>query len=270
MSFLGFREFLQRKLVAVLCALFVLLVCAWLMRPVERPAWQLVRQGQVETSLSDIEGSFGQGLIAGTLGGFRTVLADFAWLQLYHIWTTKERAQLQAMIRLVTTLDPRPEFFWIGAARMLAYDVPAWRINEEGGYFELSKDRQKVIDREQAEQAFALLHRALAFHPDSSKLHLEIGQIYMNRLKDYAQAADWYLKASECPEAPYFAARVYAELLLRQGKAVEGYEFLKRHHGTLDDAPYPQQNIVYDRILYFEELLEVPDSLRFQPESSSL
>ena len=263
MSPLSSSHPLLRKALVSLITLAVLLGCALVTRPLEAPAWKVVKAGQVESNLN--EAAFGQGLVVGTLGGFRTVLADFAWLRLYQVWLTKERAKLDAMIRLVTTLDPRPEFFWISGARMLAYDVPAWRIKAEGGYFDLPQRRQAEIDREQAEQAFALLHRALAFHPDSPGLHLEIGQIYMNRLEDDAKAAEWYLKASKFPDAPYFAARVYAELLRRQGKTAEGYAFLKERYGQLDGAPFPQQTIVLDRIQYFEELLDVPIEQRFRP-----
>lgn len=240
-------------------ALAFLLVVGLLTRPIEAPAWKRVRAGQPELNLAGMEGALGQGIIAGMLGGFRSIMADFLWIQTNSVWEDQERAKLDSMVRLVTSIDPRPEFFWINSARMVAYDVPHWRIREEGGYQEVPEWRQEEIDREQAEQAFALIRRALEFHPDSPQLYLEIGQIYMIRLEDPAQAAPWFLRASEQPGAPYFAARIYAELLRRQGKDAQAYEFLKGLHRRLpDDDPYAQKGIILERIRELEETLEVP------------
>lgn len=244
---------------------FLLLIGA-LTRPIENPAWKQVRSGQAELNLAGMEGALGQGIIVGMLGGFRSVMADFLWIQTNAVWERRERAKLDSMIRLVTSIDPRPEFFWINGARMIAYDVPHWRIGEEGGYREVPEWRRKEIDREQAEQAFALLRRALEFHPDNPRLFLEIGQIYLNRLEDPAQAAPWFLRASEQPGAPRFAARIYAELLRRQGKNVQAYEFLKGLHRRLPEGdPYAQKGIILERIRELEETLKVPRSKAFIP-----
>ena len=45
---------------------------------------------------------------------------------------------------------------------MIAYDVPNWRIKQEGGYNHVPEIRQQEIDHEQAEQAFTLLESALS------------------------------------------------------------------------------------------------------------
>jgi tetratricopeptide (TPR) repeat protein len=243
----------------------ILLILGVCLRPIEDPAWKQVKSGQMELNLQGIEGSLGQGLVVGVLGGFRTIMADLVWIRMNTIWQRKDRAKLDAMIRLVTTLDPRPEFFWINSARMVAYDVPNWRIQEEGGYDAVPEVRQRALDLEQAEQAFVLLERAREFHPDSPKLTLETGQIYLNRLKDMPNAAKWFLKTAEMPGAPYFAARIYAELLRNQGKDREAYEYLKELHQTLPEDPFAQKGIVLERIQNLEEELEVPDILRFRP-----
>ena len=252
----------MRSICAVLLVLVVLGVAT---RPIEAPAWQIVKSRQPEMNLEAIEGALGQGLIVGVLGGFRAVMADFLWIRTNTIWERRDRVKLDAMVRLVTTLDPRPEFFWINGARMIAYDVPNWRIKEEGGYTDVPESRQQALDREQAGQAFAMLARAREFHPNKAKLYLEVGQIYLNRLKDVPNAAKWFLLASQQPDAPYFAARIYGELLRREGKNAEAYYFLKQLHLDLPDDPYAQKPIIYDRILELEEELKVPVWQRFQP-----
>ncbi len=253
---------------SVCIVLLVLVVLGMVTRPIEAPAWQVVKARQPEMNLQAIEGALGQGLIVGVLGGFRAVMADFLWIRTNTIWERRDRVKLDAMVRLVTTLDPRPEFFWINGARMIAYDVPNWRIQEEGGYTDVPESRQQALDREQAEQAFVMLERAREFHPEKAKLYLEVGQIYLNRLKDTANAAKWFLLASQQPDAPYFAARIYGELLRRQGKDTEAYDYLKQLHHDLPDDPYAQKPIILDRIRELEEELKVPVWQRFQPQAT--
>lgn len=251
---------------AGLLTLALLLLIGTLTRSIEQPAWKQVSSEQPELNLSGIEDALGQGVIVGMLGGFRSVMADFLWIQTNTVWERRERAKLDSMIRLVTSIDPHPKFFWVNSARMIAYDVPHWRIREEGGYRDVPDSRQKEIAREQAKQAFALIRRALEFHPDDPKLFLEIGQIYLHRLGDSAKAAPWFLRASEQPGAPRFAARIYAELLRRQGENARAYEFLKGLHRRLPDGdPHAQKGIVLERIRELEATLKLPRSQTFEP-----
>ena len=149
---------------------------------------------------------------------------------------------------------------------MIAYDVPNWRIREEGGYNAVPEARQEAIDLEQSGQAFELIDQALKFHPDHAKLYLEKAQIYLNRLKDDANAAEWFLKASEQDDAPYFAARIHAELLRKQGLDAEAYAFLKNLHRELPNVPFAQKNIILERIRELEKTLKVPFWERFMPQ----
>ena len=250
--------------------LLILVLVGLLTRPIEAPAWHVVKAGQPEMNLDAIEGALGQGLVVGVLGGFRSILADLLWIRTNTIWERKDRAKLDPMIRLVTTLDPRPEFFWINGSRMIAYDVPNWRIREEGGYQAVPEVRQQAIDMEQSEQAFELLDQALEFHPDRAKLYLEKGQIYLNRLKDDANAAMWFLRASEQDDAPYYAARIYGQLLRNQGLDEEAYLFLTDLYDQLPNVPFAQKNIILERIRNLENDLKIPFWERFQPSEASL
>lgn len=243
--------------------LILLLLLGLAVRPIEQIHWQVVKAGQPALNLEGVEGALGQGLIVGVLGGFRTVLADFLWIRLNSLWEEKERAKADTLIRLVTALDPRPEFFWINGARMIAYDIPHWRIREEGGVHNLTESRKLVIEREQAEQALALLDSARAFHPESPKIVLEIAQVYLNRLKDYEQAGEWFLKASKMRDAPYYASRVYAELLRRQGRDMEAYEYLMQLYREWPDDPYAHKDILLERIRGLEQDMNIPAAARF-------
>ncbi len=242
-----------------------LLICtAFLSQPLETRVWQEVDSQQWRGTIKVVEDTLGQGLTVGILGGFRAILADLAWLQLSTVWANEDRVKLSAMIRLVTTLDPRPEFFWINAARMVAYDVPAWRIRKSGGYNALSDIQKSAIDEEQASQAFEILKRGINFHPNTARLPMEIGQIYMNRLQNDALAAKWFYEASKFPDAPEFVVRIYAELLRRQGKLVEAYKYLTQIYPSLINASDYQQSLVLERIQMLEIDLNIMKENRFQ------
>lgn len=245
-------------------ALGILLLAGIVSRPLMLSGWKVVQAGQVELSLETVEETLGQGVVVGILGGFRTILADFMWIKLNMSWETRDRVQLDALMRMVTTLDPRPEYFWVNGARMIAYDVPVWRVREAGGYEALSEARVQAINQEQADQALSFLERARGFHPESHKLVLEIAQIYLNRLKDDAQAAEWFYRATQLPDAPYYAARLYAELLRKQGKLEEAYAYLKELYlGLPDDDPFALKDVVLERIQELETDLNIPLWNRF-------
>ena len=267
-------KFLQHpflmRLIRIVSILLILVLLGLLIRPIETPAWQSVKAGQSEMNLEALEGALGQGLVIGVLGGFRAILADFLWIRTNTIWERKDRTKLDSMVRLVTTLDPRPDFFWINGSRMIAYDVPNWRIREEGGYSDVPEGRQQAIDLEQSAQAFDLIDQALEFHPDNAKLYLEKAQIYLNRLKDDAKAAKWFLRASQQDDAPYFAARIHAELLRKQGLDIEAYDFLKNLHIQLPNTPSAQKGIILERISDLEKTLEIPFWERFMPSEEPL
>ena len=248
-------------------AFLVLLGAALVLKPVKEVCWEAVQAGQAELRVDSLDESVGQGVVLGVLGGLRSLVADFAWLELNRKWEARDRAGLGAMIQLVTSIDPRPEFFWINSARMIGYDVPHWRIAEAGGYGLVPETEQAAINAEQAMQALALLDRALSYHSDSARLKLEVGQIYLNRLKNYELAAEWFLKATKEKDAPYYAARIYADLLVRLSREMEAYAYLKELYLNLPDDPLAQGDIVLERIRELEERLGLAGDAVFRPST---
>ena len=116
------------RLSRIVSILLLLVLLGLLARPIEAPAWKAVKAGQSEMNLEAFEGALGQGLIIGVLGGFRAILADFLWIRTNIIWERKDRAKLDSMVRLVTTLDPRPDFFWINGSRMIEIKAQGGRL----------------------------------------------------------------------------------------------------------------------------------------------
>jgi tetratricopeptide (TPR) repeat protein len=123
---------------------------------------------------------------------------------------------------------------------------------------------QRRFDEEQSRVAVEYLESALEFHPEHPLLVLEIGNVFLNRLKDDETASRYYLRASKHPDAPYYAARIYAELLRRLDRKPEAYAFLKELYSTLPkDDVMAQTPIILERIRELEEELSIPAIVRF-------
>ena len=242
-----------------------LLLAGIVLQPVEGPAWERVRASQPALRLESLKDPLGQGVTVGLLGGFRAIVADFFWIRTYAIWETYDLPKTLTSIQVVTVIDPRPLYFWLNGSRIIAYDMPNWRIEKAGGYDLVPETVQRRFDEEQSARGTRYLEGALDYHPEHPLVVLEIGNIYLNRLKDVETAAGYYLRASKHPDAPYYAARIYAELLRRLERKEEAYAFLKELYPTLPaDDIMAQTPVVLERIRELEEELQVPEDKRFQ------
>lgn len=234
------------------------------LRPLEAPAWADVRAKQPALRLDSLKDALGQGVTVGLLGGFRAIVADFFWIRTNAVWEDYDLPATQTSIKLVTAIDPRPLFFWLNGSRMIAYDMPNWRIDKAGGYDVVPDAAKRRFDEEQSAIAIDYLETALDFHPEHPLLVLEIANVHLNRLKDLETASRYYLRASKHPDAPYYAARIYAELLRRLDRKPEAYAFLKKLYPTLPkDDLMAQAPVVLDRIRELEGELSIPPAQRF-------
>lgn len=207
----------------------------------------------------------GAGALFGWLGGFKALAADFLWLRMYAGWEERDLPGTQTLIRAVVAVDPRPVYFWLNGARILAYDLPAWRIASEGGYEIISATRRRGIELEHARMAIRHLEAARRVQAGQASLWIEQANIELNKLGDLAAAAASYRRAWEEPRGPYYAARIYGELLRRQGKNEEAYAWLKALYPQLPaedeaaDAP-----LVWSRLQALEKVLAVPPERAFR------
>lgn len=238
------------------------------LRPLEAPAWAVIRSSQPALRLESLKDALGQGVTVGLLGGFRAIVADFFWIRTNSIWEGNDLPGTQTSIKLVTAIDPRPLYFWLNGSRMIAYDMPNWRIDQAGGYDAVPDAVKRRFDEEQSAVAIRYLENALEFHPGEPLLVLEIANVHLNRLKDVATAAGLYLQAARHPEAPFYAARIHAELLRKLGRNAEAYAFLKQLHPTLPAEDIGAlADVVLGRIRELEDELSVPEPARYQPRA---
>jgi hypothetical protein len=249
----------RSRLALPVVRLVALAAAGWLLGRVVAPVWQSARAAQPALRLDSSVAAAGQGVTLALLGGFRALVADAVWLRMYASWEKQDLPAADTLIRLVTAIDPRPVYFWLNGARIIAYDLTAWRIALAGGYDRVSGARQDEIGREQAALALQFLERAMAFHPQSADLWIERANIELNRLHDIGAAAASYRRAYEQPDAPYFAARLHGELLRRMNRQAEALAWLKQLHPTLPPGVEgARADLVLERIRDLERELAVP------------
>ncbi|MDB6094126.1 MAG: hypothetical protein JWM32_1688 [Verrucomicrobia bacterium] len=167
------------------------------------------------------------------LGAWRGVLADVVWLCAAERWEERDAEGTERLLGWVTAIDPKPVYFWINGARILAYDVPTWRIAalESEGF--MPKSAKERCVRDHAQRAIDRLTAAQRFHPDCPELWIERANIELNVLGDTRAAAASFRSASEQTGAPFFAARIYAELLRGLGEKEQALAWLKKLHPSL-------------------------------------
>ncbi len=218
-----------------------------------------------------LDAMVGRGVSLAVLGGYRALAADLLWLETYVAWRAGDRSATAALIRMVTAVDERREWFWLNGARMIAYDMAHWRQAEAAADGNDSPARRRQIREEQAGAALDLLAEARRWHPRSAAVCMEMANIELCGRADAAAAARWYRAAAGLPGAPHCAARIFAELLRRQGRRTEAYAWLRRLHPTLRRGdPEAMPDVVLARIRELETELGIPAAARFAPPEIDL
>ncbi len=225
----------------------------------EAPLWSRVRARQPALRLDSHWAAAGQGLLLGVLGGFRTAAADLAWLRMAHAWEEQDGVATDAWLRCASILDPAVLGFWINGARILAYDVPEWRLAAAGGPGAVPAAARARLYQGQARSALDRLAEAREFHRDSAALWIEQANLELNRLGDVRAAAASYRRAAEQPRAPYYAARLHGELLRRLGEKPRALAWLVQLHPRLPaNVESAGAALVLARIRTLERELAVP------------
>lgn len=244
-----------------------LLVSGFVLQPIQRPAWETLRKNEPSLDLASLEGALGQGITVGLLGGFRAVVANFMWLRVNAHWEKDDLPNTQTMINMVTTVDPRPLYFWLNGARMIAYDMSVWRVREVNPDWDaVPKTVIHRLDDEQGQVAIQYLERARNYHPDEPRILVEMANIYQRKRRDVEKAAEYYRRASMMENAPNYAPRIYAELLRKLNRPREAYEWLTNLYSGLDPEDTTQRvGVVLHRIRELEIELDIPTEERYNP-----
>ncbi len=242
----------------------VLVLTGVCLRALIEPVSRARRDVHATMSSKSLPAATAQGVSFAVLGGFRSVAADLAWLRAYVAWERRDAPGTESLLHLATALDGRSLSFWLNGARMMAYDFPAWQIDEAGGFALVPPAEQKRITATQAQRALSFLETAMTYFPANAALWIERANIELNRLDDPASAAESYRRASEQPDAPYYPARLHAELLRRLGKKTEALAWLVKLYPRLPKhLEAAASGLVLTRIRVLEVELSVAPEKRF-------
>ncbi|WP_438482835.1 hypothetical protein [Oleiharenicola lentus] len=178
------------------------------------------------------------------IGGLRSAVASMAWLRTNLAWEKRDVAETTGFIEVTVAADERPLYFWLNGARMITNDIPEWRVHEL-----MPLEVRRRINEEQARRALAFLEDGLRWHGAEADIYVEMANIHWRRLGDLARAASYYRLAAEQPGAPYYAGRIYAELLVASGSPGEALAWLEDFRGKLpSDDPGARVEVVEARI----------------------
>ena len=207
-----------------------------MLRALEQPAPAALRGEQLTVLV-------GRGGLPAVLGGLRPAVAGGFWLRANLAWERRDAEGTAALLELTVAADERPAYFWLNGARMLAYDVPEWLPATTPAVV-----RQRVSEA-QAQRALAFLAKGLRWHGPDADLYVEQANIHLRRRDDRESAARCYRLAAEQPGAPYYAARLHAELLAELGRPQEALVWLRQILPTLPaDDPAARRDVVQARI----------------------
>ena len=211
----------------------------------------------------DLREQVGQLGVVAALSGFRSVIADFLFIQAHVAWERTEWSRVLLLFRQVTTLQPRSVLFWEMAAWHMAWNASAAALNDtkqprlalrvkaQREYFDIGRD---------------FLERGIRNNPDRPQLYEALARLYREKYKDHAQAAHYYELAASKPGAPSYARRFAAyELSHVEGREAEAYDRLLRLYREGEKERLPT---LISRLKFLEEKLNIsldqriPDRVR--------
>lgn len=237
------------KLISTVVGAALLATAANFLRPVEEIARAGTHSGAIRSE--QLAASVGHGSALALLGGMRSLVASGSWLQTNLAWERQDLAATTALINLTVAADERPLYFWLNGARILANDIPEWRMT---GPVPLAY-RQKA-NEEQAQLALRFLEKGLHWHGPDPAIYIEMANIHLRRRHDLEEAARYYRIAAEQPGAPYYAARIHGELLHELRRPAEALAWLRKTLATLPvDDEMARRDVIVERIAILEREL---------------
>ena len=177
---------------------------------------------------------------------FDALAADLYWIRTIQHYgrdrkstrTTDRFEQLQPLLDLTTTLDPRFNVAYRFGAIFLAYEPPT--------------------GPGRTDQAIALLEKGLRNNPHRWQYAHDVGFIHYWHTGDYDEAARWFERAAEMPGAPKWI-RPLAAVTRAQGGDRDG---ARRLLTELVSSPEPYIQAAAERALAQLQALEAIDALR--------
>ncbi len=217
----------------------------------------------------------GQGMAIGLLAGFRSVVADFLWIQNNILWESLWRPEtdktltyirMHGNMSTVVTLQPRSIMFWENSAWHMGWNIAyAAQIDPKNRTEAEGRER----NQEWRQRARAFLEDGIRNNPDHYRLHFYLGFLYLHKLDNPCMAADYFLKAAQFPDVPSYPARLHAIALERCGRPAAAYDYWKQlwrngHPPKFNDS-IDISGWIQRELRRLEALLNVPNAERVFP-----
>ncbi len=239
------------KFSAGLATVIVLILAKAMLAPIERIG--LAGDRQVSMNSEQLLAAAGHGGVLALLGGMRSMVASGVWLRTNLAWERQDIAETTALINLTVAADERPLYFWLNGARVLANDMPEWRMTGP-----VPRAYRSIVNEAQAQAALAFLEKGIRWRGPAADFYVEMANIHLRRRGDVETSARYYKLAAEQPDAPYYAARIYGELLRELHRPAEALAWLRLTLQKLpENDPLAARDVVVERIRALENELGV-------------
>lgn len=214
-------------------------------------AGELLR-GADQLPATDGSAASGRRNSPAVFAGIKRAAAGLAWVGAYGRWHRRDAAAMTEAMEWAVQLDPETLLYWLDGARMMAYDVPAWYRD-----MSMSERAWQQLRREQLAEAIAWLDRGREFHPEQSALPIEQAVLWWTVAKNARAAEQALAAAQDCADAPWFVARIRAEMLVRLDRPQEALALLRAELPRLDAMnPLAMRAVVEERIRDLSRLAE--------------
>jgi len=211
----------------------------------------------LDLSLREQIGQLG---FVAALSGFRSIVADAAFIQAHVAWERTDWARVLLFFRQATMLQPRAILFWDMAAWHMAWNASVAAMNDQTIPLPLRVKKQR--------EYFAIgkdfLERGIRNNPDKPQLYEAMARLYQDKYKDHARAAEFYDKAAALPGAPSYDKRFAAyELSYCEGREQEAYGRLRQLYDMGEKERLPT---LLRRLKFLEDKIDIPQDRRI-PET---
>ncbi len=195
----------------------------------------------------------GQMSFVAALSGFRSLVADFIYIQANAAWERTEWHRLLLLFRQATTLQPRSLLFWEMAAWHMAWNASVAALHDSN----LPNDGlRRKTQREYLALGRQFLESGIRNNPESPQLYESLGRLYREKYQDHAAAARCFAQAASLPSAPEYERRFAAyELSFVPEREREAYRILR---ALYDRGPQERLPTLVKRLKFLEEKLDIP------------
>jgi len=180
----------------------------------------------------------GQGLALATLGGFRGLAANALMLEAHGAWEEQQWVRVRSALELATVLQPRVSVFWDTASWHLAWNAAVAAEQYSG---EPNETRRKIEARRWVEAGRDLLERGTKAVPEKALLFQRLGDLYWQRLGDYASAARYYREALTKGDAPPYLERFVGYALDKAGDKPGALDYFRGLRESMGPSPDPSR-----------------------------